>query len=89
MSTRKHGIDFSNYIHRLSSKISPEVGCVLLSTLLPLGSELVEVMTSSERKLFSAFKEYFSCLVLLAGSNKDNGHLILAKVVCYCVCVHM
>ena len=52
-------------------------------------------MTSSERKLFPAFKEYFSCLVLLAGTNKDNGHLILAKVLEYftsillCLLIHV
>ena len=57
-----------------------DVGCVLLSTLLPLGSELVEGLTS-QCKLLPVFKDFFDSLILLAGTNKNNGHLVLAKAV--------
>ena len=58
----------------------PAVGCRLLSLLLPLGSELTESL-SSQPKLLPVFKDYFDTVVLLAGTNRENGHLILSKAV--------
>ena len=58
----------------------PAVGCRLLSLLLPLGSELTEAL-SSQPKLLPVFKDYFDTVVLLAGTNRENGHLILSKAV--------
>lgn len=62
------------------SIIVPAVGCLLLFLLLPLGSELTESL-SSQPKLFPVFKDYFDTVVLLAGTNRENGHLILVKAV--------
>ena len=58
----------------------PAVGCRLLSLLLPLGSELTESL-SSQPKLLPVFKDYFDTVMLLAGTNRENGHLILSKAV--------
>lgn len=58
----------------------PAVGCLLLFLLLPLGSELTESL-SSQPKLLPVFKDYFDTVVLLAGTNRENGHLILVKAV--------
>jgi len=63
-----------------TSKIDPAVGCLLLSTLLPLGSELTESL-SSQDKLLPVFRDYFDTIVLLAGTNREDGHLVLVKAV--------
>ena len=56
------------------------MGCLLLSTLLPFGSELTESL-SSQDKLLPVFLEYFDAIVLLADTTRENGHLVLAKAV--------
>jgi len=65
---------------REECKIDPAVGCLLLSTLLPLGSELTESL-SSQDKLLPVFRDYFDTIVLLAGTNREDGHLVLVKAV--------
>lgn len=64
----------------LCSQAAPTVGPALLSALLPLGSELLSVLPSRS-KLLPAFKDYFNSLVLLAGTNKVEGHVLLVKSV--------
>ena len=52
--------------------------------MLPLGSQLLDMQSSSQDKMetsLDAFEDFFESLVLLAGTNTDNGHLILAKAV--------
>lgn len=66
------------------SKVDQALGCHLLSAMLPLGSRFLEAEHSSQDKMettLDAFEDYFESLVLLAGTNKDNGHLILVKAV--------
>lgn len=66
------------------SKVDKALGCQLLSAMLPLGSQFLDIQSSSQDKMetsLDAFEDFFESLVLLAGTNKDNGHLILAKAV--------
>ena len=66
------------------SKVDPVLGCQLLSAMLPLGSQFLDTTQSSQDKMettLNAFEDFFESLVLLAGTNKNNGHLILAKAV--------
>lgn len=62
------------------SKISTSVDCLLLSSMLPLGAELLEGLRSNA-DLITNFKYYFNGLVLLAGSSQNEGHLALASAV--------
>ena len=67
-----------------SSKVDKCLGCQLLSAMLPLGPQLLDMQSSVQDKMetsLDAFEDFFESLVLLAGTNKDNGHLILAKAV--------
>ena len=60
------------------------LGSQLLSAMLPLGSQFLDTQSFSQDKMetsLDAFEDFFESLVLLAGTNKDNGHLILAKAV--------
>ena len=64
----------------IHSKVDPVVGPVLLTSLLPLGSELVSTLTPSHNtSLCSIFRDFFDCLILLAGTNKNDGHLQLVQ----------
>ena len=67
----------------VTSKVDQALGCELLSAMLPLGSQLLDAQSSRDQMetSLSAFEDFFESLVLLAGTNKDNGHLILAKAV--------
>ena len=59
--------------------LSPGVGSALFATLLPLGFQLVSEM-KTQPKLLPVFKDYFQCLVLLAGTGNSCGHLSLVQV---------
>lgn len=56
------------------------MNCVLLSSMMPLGVELLECLHSNVN-LVTNFKHYFNGLVLLAGSSQNEGHLALASAV--------
>ena len=49
--------------------------------MLPLGSQFLDAHQDKMEASLDAFEDFFESLVLLAGTNKDNGHLILAKAV--------
>ena len=58
------------------------MNCVLLSSMMPLGVELLECLHSNVNvNLVTNFKHYFNGLVLLAGSSQNEGHLALASAV--------
>ena len=62
--------------------MDPAFGPALLSTILPLGTELMESLCPSQNDAHaSIFKDFFDCLVSLAGTNKSGGHLQLARAV--------
>lgn len=62
--------------------MDPSFGPSLLSALLPLGTELMASLDPSQNTTHaSIFKDFFDCLVSLAGTNKNNGHLQLARAV--------
>lgn len=73
------------------SNVDSGVSTALLSSLLKLGSELIlafseggDATTStsaSSSSSYAIFRDYFDCLVLLAGTNKEDGHLQLVKEV--------
>ena len=64
------------------SKIDSSVGCQLLASLLGFGSDLVDSLSvKTQSETFTVFDHFFNSLVLLAGTNKENGHLILIKAV--------
>ena len=64
------------------SKLDASFGPALLSSLLPLGSSLMDTLTPLHTSSNSAiFKDFFECLVSLAGTNKSDGHLRLAQEV--------
>ena len=51
--------------------------------MLPLGSQFLDPQAPQDKMetTLEAFEDFFESLVLLAGTNKNNGHLILAKAV--------
>ena len=62
------------------SKRSTAVDSFLLSSMLPLGAELLEALHGNSN-LIPNFKHYFTGLMLLAGSSKNEGHLSLVSAV--------
>ena len=66
----------------LCSKMDGSFGPAVLASLLPLGSELLETLSPSQNSTHAAiFKDFFDCLVALAGTNKGDGHLQLVRAV--------
>lgn len=64
------------------SKMDPFFGPYLLTAILPLGTELMHTLSPSLNPSHSViFKDFFDCLVSLAGTNKNDGHLQLARAV--------
>lgn len=62
--------------------MDPAFGPALLTTILPFGMELMESLCPSQNAAHaSIFKDFFDCLVSLAGTNKSDGHLQLAQAV--------
>lgn len=62
--------------------MDPSFGPAILSAILPLGSELMTSLCPSQNSMHaSIFKDFFNCLVSLAGTNKSDGHLQLARAV--------
>ena len=57
-------------------------GPAILASLLPLGLELLQALSPAHNHTHAAiFKEFFDCLVSLAGTNKSDGHLQLVRAV--------
>lgn len=55
-------------------------GPALLSALLPLATELMDTLCPMQNPAHSStFKNLFEALVALAGTNKSDGHLQLAR----------
>ena len=67
----------------MHSKVDPSLGCQLLTAMLPLGAQFLDPQTPQDtmETTLDAFEDFFESLVLLAGTNKNNGHLILVKAV--------
>ena len=63
--------------------MDPSLGCQLLTAMLPLGGQFLDPQAPQDKMetTLEAFEDFFESLVLLAGTNKNNGHLILAKAV--------
>ena len=63
--------------------MDPSLGCQLLTAMLPLGAQFLDPHSPQDKMetTLDAFEDFFESLVLLAGTNKNNGHLILAKAV--------
>lgn len=62
--------------------MDPVFGPAVLTAILPLGTELMETLSPSTNPTHaSIFKDFFNCLVSLAGTNKDDGHLQLVRAV--------
>ena len=74
-------VPFLPGVYVCSSKLDTRLSCSLLSALLPLGAELVEGLDAAGSKYLPIFKEYFSCVALLAGGDMEGGHLVLVKEV--------
>ncbi len=57
-------------------------GPAILTSLLPWGSKLLQALSPSRKHTHATiFKEFFECLVSLAGTNKNDGHLRLVRAV--------
>lgn len=63
--------------------MDPALGSQLLTAMLPLGAQFLDPQSPQDKMetTLDAFEDFFESLVLLAGTNKNNGHLILAKAV--------
>lgn len=62
--------------------MAPTFGPAVLSAILPLGSELMGSLSPANNAMHaSIFKDFFDCLVALAGTNKSDGHLLLVRAV--------